>query len=184
MCSCRQYFMLLITTLTLITPGLLLAQTEQMNASEYTLGSGDKISISVYDESDLTLEAKLGDAGILNYPFLGKLKVAGMTVAHLQQTITQGLKGDYLIDPKVSVNVVEYRQFFVNGEVKRPGGFAFQPGLTVGKAVTLAEGFTERANKKAILVISEGDANQTPRKVDLNSPIKPGDIITIEQSFF
>lgn len=163
-------------------PGLIAAQAEE--TAEYVLGSGDLISIYVFDEDDLSIDAKLGGSGTLNYPFIGKLKVAGMTVSELQKVITSGLKGDYLVDPKVSINIIEYRKFFINGEVKRPGGFAFQPGLTVGKAVTLAEGFTERANQKRIFVISDEDKTSPPRQVSLGSLVKPGDIITIEQSFF
>jgi polysaccharide export outer membrane protein len=156
----------------------------QSGLSEYTLGSGDEIRIQVYGEDDMTLEAQLTDAGTISYPFLGELRLLGLTVGELQTKITQGLLGDYLIDPKVSVSILEYRQFYINGEVEKSGGFPFQPGLTVRKAVSLAEGFTERAAKGNIFIISDSDASQTPRRVDLNSPVKPGDIITVEQSFF
>ena len=152
--------------------------------SEYTLGSGDTINISVYDEPDLSLTAQLSDAGTLDYPFLGRLKISGLTVSELQNLITIGLKGDYLISPKVSIGIAEYRHFFINGEVVLSGGFPFQPGLTVRKAVSLAQGFTERADEKDIYIISESDPRQKPRKATLNSPVKPGDIITVEQSFF
>jgi len=152
--------------------------------SEYTLGSGDLIRIHVYGEDDLGVETLLSDAGTLSYPFLGELKVLGLTAGELQGRITQGLLGDYLIDPKVSVTILEYRQFYINGEVKMPGGFAFKPGLTVRKAVSLAQGFTERAAKGNIFVISDNDSTQTARRVDQNESVKPGDIITIEQSFF
>ncbi len=157
----------------------------QGGLSEYTLGSGDAISIHVFGEEDLSFEEiQLSDAGSLSYPFLGEIQLLGLTVGELQTKITQGLLGDYLIDPRVSVTIVGYRQFYINGEVEKPGGFAFQPGLTIRKAVSLAEGFTERAAKSNIFVISDSDKSQTPRRVGLNSPVKPGDIITIEQSFF
>jgi polysaccharide export outer membrane protein len=152
--------------------------------SEYTLGSGDLLKIMVYGEDDLTVETRLSDAGSLSFPFLGEFKVLGMTVNQLQSHITQGLLGDYLIDPRVTVSILEYRQFFINGEVKKPGGFAFQPGLTVRKAVSLAGGFTERASRQKIFIISDNDTSQTPRNVSESEPLKPGDIITIEQSFF
>lgn len=147
----------------------------------FTLGSGDTIKIFVYGEEDLSLQAQLGDSGTLNYPFLGELKIAGLTLAQVEKLITQGLKGDYLIEPKVSVSIVKYRQFFINGEVKDPNAFAFQPGLTVGKAISLAGGFTERANRREISIIS---GTKAARKVSLSSPVKPGDIITVKQSFF
>lgn len=157
----------------------------QTGLSEYTLGSGDVIRISVFGEETLTIErVQLSDAGTLSYPFLGELQLLGLTVGELQDKITKGLKGDYLIDPKVSVTILEYRYFYINGEVKKPGGFPFQPGLNIHKAVSLAEGFTERASKRNIFIISDNDPSQTRRRVDLNSPVKPGDSITVEQSFF
>lgn len=180
------FFRAVLVAVSIMMPLLTLAARAAQSDEllEYALGSGDTVSINVYGEEDLSLEAKLGDAGTLNYPFLGKLKVAGKTVQELQQEIVSGLKGDYLIEPKVSVNILEYRQFFINGEVTVPGGFPFQPGLTVAKAVTLAQGFTERANKKGIYIISENDSSRKSRKVRLSSEVKPGDIITVKESFF
>ncbi|HAG97269.1 MAG: capsular biosynthesis protein [Pseudomonadales bacterium] len=156
----------------------------QVEMSEYVLGSGDSIRIQVYGEPDLTVETQLTDTGILSYPFIGEIRLLGMTVGELQKKITEGLSGDYLVDPKVTVSIQQYRNFYVNGEVTRPGGFTFQPGLTVRKAISLAGGFTERASKGEIYLISEKEEGAEPRKVGLNTRIKPGDIITIEQSFF
>ena len=88
------------------------------------------------------------------------------------------------MDPRISVSVVTYRSFFVNGEVRKPGGLDFQPGLTLRKAVSLAGGFTERANKKVFLVISDDDANRAEVEVGVDYSVQPGDIITVKQSFF
>lgn len=165
----------------LATPALAQVGAEM---SGYILGAGDTIRIQVYGEPDLDVQTQLGDTGVLSYPFLGEIKLMGMTVGKLESVITQGLTGDYLIDPKVTVTILQYRNIYVNGEVVRPGGFTFQPGLTVRKAISLAGGFTERASKGNIYVISEKDSSQMPKKVGLNTVINPGDIITIEQSFF
>jgi polysaccharide export outer membrane protein len=161
------------------------AESERTGAlSNYPLGSGDKISIQVYGEKELSLETKLTDAGTILYPFLGEIRVAGMTVGQLANSIVAGLKGRYLVDPKVSVSVVEYREFFVNGEVKNPGNYPYQPGLTVQKAVSIAGGFTERASQSSITLLREKDPDGTPDPVDLGSPVSPGDVLTVEQSFF
>jgi len=164
----------------------LMGFAQSSEVDQYRLGSGDAIKILIYGEDDLTVEARLGDSGKLNYPFLGELVVSGFTVGELQGRIHQGLLGDYLVEPKVSVSVTEYRQFFINGQVESPGGYSFQPGLTVGKAVSLASGFSERANKRAIYVVSDNDNNVEKKRsrVSLNTPVKPGDVITVEQSFF
>ena len=80
--------------------------------------------------------------------------------------------------------IEEYRNFFVNGMVEKPGGYPFAPGLTVRKAISIAGGFKERASREKINVIRDDDPKQTPRKVDLSSAVLPGDILTIEESFF
>lgn len=150
----------------------------------YTLSSGDAIRIYVYGEPDLTFENLLiGQNGRISYPFLGELKVIDRTAAQLQQTLIDGLKPDYLVDPRISVSIVKYRPFFVNGEVRNPGGVAFQPGLTLRKAISLAGGFTERANKKEVLVIADAP-DLKEKKVGLDYRVQPGDIFTVKDTFF
>ncbi|ODS23133.1 capsular biosynthesis protein [Candidatus Endobugula sertula] len=150
----------------------------------YTLGYGDVVSIKVYDEEDLTVRTQLNDLGYISFPFLGELQVFGLTISEVQEKITKGLQDGYLVEPKVSVTVAEYRRFYVNGEVRHPGGFAFLPGLTVRKAISLAGGFTARAAQNKIYTISDGDNKRSPTRVNLNSPVKPGDVITVKQRFF
>lgn len=165
---------------------MLLSMFAQANDfdSTYKLGAGDTISILVYGEEELSMETLLSDSGRINYPFLGQIMVKGLTIEKLKDTLQKGLAGDYLVDPSVHVSIVEYRPFFINGEVKQPGGYAFQPGLTINKAVALAGGFTPRASKSNILVSSSDAPNEKPKQVKLGTSIRPGDIITIEQSFF
>ena len=153
--------------------------------SSYKLGSGDTISIRVLGEEDLRRErVKLSDAGTVSFPILGELKVKGLTVGDLEEQITRGLKGRYLLNPQVTVSIEEYRPFFVNGMIERPGSYPFAPGMTVRKAISIAGGFRERAARDKLLIIRDDDAKQVSRRVDLNSPILPGDILTVEESFF
>jgi len=151
---------------------------------DYVLGTGDMIRIQVYDEEDLYLESRVSDRGTISYPFLGELKVIGLTANQVGLTITSKLKGDYLINPKVSVDILEYREFYVNGEVEAPGGYPFQPGVTVRKAISIAGGFKERASKEDINIIHDSNPNAEPAQVKLDAFILPGDIITVEESFF
>jgi len=164
--------------------GLMASQAQAASGSDYQLGSGDKILINVYGEEDLTVETLLSDSGLINYPFLGELKVAGLSLGQLEALIIKGLKGDYLVSPNVQASIVEYRPFFINGEVEKPGGYPFQPGLSIAKAAALAEGFTERASTSKIFVVRGDDPSQTSVKADLNTSLRPGDIVTVQQSFF
>jgi polysaccharide export outer membrane protein len=168
--------------------------------SGYHLGAGDVISISVYDEADLSLEVRIGLSGQISYPLLGDVVVSGLTPKLLEQKLTRGLKGPYLIAPSVNVSIIEYRPFYVIGEVKKPGSYPFHPGLTVDKAISISGGFTERASKGSIYVIhddrqsrdkqedslegEEQDERAEKEQVELYDVIQPGDVITIEQSFF
>jgi polysaccharide export outer membrane protein len=157
----------------------------QDNVSSYRLGAGDVVTVQVLGEDDLKRERiRLSDAATISYPILGEIRLAGKTVGELERLIHDGLKGRYLVNPQVTVTINEYRNFFINGQIERPGGYPFIPGLTVRKAVSLAGGFKERASREKIFVIREEDRSQTPRKVDLNAAVNPGDIITIEESFF
>ncbi len=153
--------------------------------SSYKLGAGDLITVRVLGEEDLKREkVRLSDAGTISFPILGEIRVKGLTVGALEETITRGLKGRYLLDPQVTVMLEEYRNFFVNGHVEKPGGYPFMPGLTVRKAVSIAGGFKERAARDKLNIIRDDDPTQTTRRVDLNAPVYPGDILTVEESFF
>lgn len=156
-----------------------------LSRSSYKLGSGDLITIQVYGEEDLSIaEIRLTDTGSFSYPFLGEIQVRGLTSAQVEMLISRGLRGDYLIDPKVTVSILEYRPFFVNGEVKKPGGYPFKPGLTLRKAIAIAGGFTDRASRSKFFIIRDDDPNREPVRIDLESPINPGDIVTVNESFF
>ena len=161
------------------------ARAQGPELSSYKLGSGDMITIRVLGEDDLKRErVRLSDAGTVSFPVLGEIRVRGMTVGALEDYITKGLKGRYLLNPQVTVSIEEYRNFFVNGMVEKPGGYPFSPGLTVRKAISLAGGFRERAARDKLFIIRDDDPAQTPRKVDLGAAVLPGDILTVEESFF
>ncbi|HAS6347410.1 TPA: polysaccharide export protein [Vibrio vulnificus] len=152
--------------------------------SHYKLGVGDLIRIQVYDEPELSLETRISDSGSLDYPFLGRIALKGKSIEQVKTAIHNGLLDGYLVNPNVFVSVVEYRPFFVNGEVKKAGGYPYTPGLTVNKAITIAGGFTERASKTNIFIVPSDNPSARPVKVALLDKIQPGDILTIEQSFF
>ncbi|MGR5207604.1 polysaccharide biosynthesis/export family protein [Vibrio sp. PNB22_4_1] len=152
--------------------------------SDYTIGAGDKIQISVYGEQDLSIdELYIDNSGKFDYPYLGQLSALNKTTEQLKDEIIVGLKGDYLISPKVRVSIIGFRSIYVNGEVKKPGGYEYQPGLTVDKAIALAGGFTDRASRSKVYIAQAGK-DELKDKVKLSATVSPGDIIVIEQSFF
>jgi protein involved in polysaccharide export with SLBB domain len=152
---------------------------------EYRLGVGDIISIRVYGgEEEVSFpRIRLNDRGTLTLPF-GDFTAFGQTTRQVEGAITASLKGQYLLKPRVWVNIEEYRPFFVQGQIARPGAYAYQPGLNVSKAITIAGGLRERASKSGWFILRESDKSSTPVRVDQNSVVGPGDTIIVEESFF
>jgi len=165
----------------LLSAGFAVAQ----DASErYVLGEGDKISILVFDEPDLTLDAQIGASGIINYSYLGDLRVEGKSAQEIEQEITRMLKDGYLVNPSVNVTVEQYRPFYINGEVRSPGSYPYQPGLTLDKAIALAGGLTDRASTRKMYVVPASSADQKRVRARMQTKIAPGDIISIREGFF
>ena len=175
-----------ITALAVMLLFVCAAHAQEGNSSmrSYRLGVGDKVLINVFGQRDLTMETRLPDVGKINYPFLGELKLVGLTLTEVEKLIYNGLEGDYLVNPSVAVSIIEYRPFFIDGEVKNPGGYPYQPGLSVNKAAALAGGYTERASRSDIQVVRERNGVQQTLEVNVSHQIQPGDIITIPQRFF
>ncbi len=158
--------------------------TKKDARSTYRLGVGDVVGVVVYGEEDLSIEVPVSDGGTISYPFLGELEVVRLTAGELENKIAKGLRGPYLVDPKVNVTILEYRQFFIYGEVNKPGGYPYQPGLTLRRAIALTGGFTERASSRRIFVVHEDNSGQKPLRMELGAPVKPGDVLTVKESFF
>lgn len=162
-------------------------QLEAADASEfaYRIDAGDRVSISVYQEPDLTItDVRVKADGTIAFPLLGDLRVAGLTSQEIQTLVTTRLRDGYLKKPNVTVSFDSYRLYYIKGEVSRPGGYSFVDGLTVAKAVALAGGYTPRASENKISLVRESDPDNPLESVAANTAIRPGDIITVGESFF
>ncbi len=153
-------------------------------ANEYLVGVGDEIEITVYGEPDLTTKVKIARSGLIYFPFLDDIQVIGLSLQQIEHKIYQGLLGDYLINPQVSVSIVKYRPFFIHGQVVRPGGFPYQEDLRLDKAIALAGGLTNRASKVNWTITRKIKGKTVSIKANIATLIQPDDIIKIEQSFF
>lgn len=182
-CKPYRHAWLLGLLVPLLLPAAGLAQDAQGNG-EYRLAAGDVIQVRVYSEDDLSMQLVVPGSGRVDYAFVGELMLAGKTVSAVQQEIHQRLLGAYLVEPRVSVAVVSYRNFFVHGEVTRPGAYQWQPGLTVRKVITLAGGLKERASGSKWFLVAEGASESQRRKVTEDDLVQAGETLTIEQSFF
>lgn len=151
---------------------------------QYRLSTDDKIAIKIFDEPDLSIDAiKIAANGKISMPLIGEVIITGLSTSEVEQKLKSLLAPDYLKHPEVTVAVLEYRPFYINGEVKNPGSYPYRKDLTLEKAVALAGGFTERAKKSPIQIAN----NQEDRNISsrtLKQAIKPGDVITVDESFF
>ena len=178
-----RIFFILLLLLPVLLPGLASAQ-ELPGQGDYRLAAGDTVQVRVYGEGDLSMELDVPGNGRVEYAFVGEFDLAGKTVRAVQEDIYQRLLGDYLVEPRVSVSVSKYRNFYVYGEVGRAGGYAWEPGLTVRKVITLAGGLKERASGSKWYLVPEGGSENDRIKANEDTPVNPGDTLTIEQSFF
>jgi protein involved in polysaccharide export with SLBB domain len=154
------------------------------DSGSYRLSSDDEISITVFDEPDMSIKKiKVGTNGTISMPLLGQVTIKGLTVTELEKELTNRLLDGYLKKPYVTVSISEYRPFYISGEVKKPGSYPYRKDLTIEKAVALAGGFTERASKSTISLVGE-EARRNVSSATLNNAVKPGDVITVSESFF
>ena len=164
---------------------VLLIFSAAATAAQYELGSGDVVRISVHGEPDLSFdEIRLTDAGTFTFPFIGEVDANGKTAGQVRALLTEKLKDGYLIDPRVSVSVVNYREFYIAGEVKLPGGYPYQPGLTLDRAIALAGGLTERASTKRMTIVRGSQGSRAAEKATMDTLVRPGDTINIDEGFF
>ncbi len=159
------------------------AKTE--NDLDYTIGPGDLLSIRTFGEPDLSIrEVRVGGNGKISFPLVGEIIVKGLSLRKLEERIKTLLRDGYLKRPKVSVSILQYRMFYVHGEVIKAGGYNYVDGLTVEKGIALAGGFTERASKSKVRLVRESDPDHPINPVDLKKKVKPGDIIIVGESLF
>jgi polysaccharide export outer membrane protein len=159
-------------------------QAHAQSTDAYQLGVGDKVHVIVYDEPDLTGDFDVNDQGIVSLPLIGQVHVAGLSLSQAQDLITQKYAANYLINPRVNVQILNYRPFYVIGEVKNPGSYPYVNGMTVLNAVALAGGYTPRGNENNIVVKHADDPSAQEQKIGENDPVKPGDIIRVNQRLF
>lgn len=150
----------------------------------YRVGVGDKIKVTVFGEADLSGQFEIGATGALAMPLVGEIPAKGQSVSSLRDAIVARLKSGYLRDPKVSVEIMTYRPFYVHGEVRSGGEFAYKNGITIRDAVAIAGGYTYRANHSHVLLIREGTAQEVQVALPSTTMVMPGDNIRIPERFF
>ncbi len=150
----------------------------------YTLASGDRIRVIVFGQDALSNSYAVDGGGRVSMPLIGLVDAQGRTTHDLEREIEAKLRGGFLREPKVSVEVEAYRPFFVLGEVTTAGQYPYINGMTVQNAVAVAGGFSPRGSKSSADLTRVVDGYPVTLQVPLTHPVLPGDTITIRERFF
>ncbi|MEI6987288.1 MAG: polysaccharide biosynthesis/export family protein [Rhodospirillaceae bacterium] len=170
----------------LVGTGLATISTEAraFDTPIYILGSGDKLRVSVFGEPDLSVDVEVDGSGAVSLPLIGQVKAGGSAVRQLESEVIKLLRDGYLINPRVSVEVLNYRPFFILGEVRTPGSYPYVNGMTTLNAVALAGGYTYRARTENISVIHASDRNRVEHPTSEDGAVLPGDIVRVPERYF
>jgi polysaccharide export outer membrane protein len=150
----------------------------------YRLGAGDKLQVDVFNQADLTGEYTLDGNGGFTMHLIGRVDAAGLTATELEALLVSRLKPDYLVNPRVTVRVQDFRPFYIIGEVKSPSSYAYVDGMTYLTAVAIAGGYTYRAKKDVVFVVRGDDPDREEIRLDVNDKVQPGDIIRVGERLF
>ena len=159
-------------------------QTQSTSSNqEYRLGSGDLLKITVFNQKDLSGDYTINGSGQISLPLIGDVNAKDLTAKQVEQGITKKLMPDYLLNPRVSVQVLNYRPFYILGEVKQPKSYPYVDGMTYLNAVAIAGGYTYRAKEDHVEVIRMNDPQKRELTLKMDEKVLPGDVIHVKERF-
>lgn len=161
-----------------------LATTDARAQDAYALSVGDQLRVTVFGEADLSGQFRVDGQGAIPMGLIGTVAVRGKTARELEMHIAALYADGYLVNPRVTVEVLSFSPFFILGEVRNPGSFPYEAGMTVMGAIARAGGFTYRADEDDIEIIRGTDTTREARAVELDSMIQPGDMIRVTERLF
>jgi len=172
----------------------LLSWPVHAETASYTLNPGDVLKITAFDDPRLDREVVVLPDGTINYPVVGEVHAAGMTVAQLQQTITSALieKGMLQTGAVVDASVTKTTGYtiYVVGQVKQPGAYTTFANIDVMQAISMAGGLTPFASRSSIKILRHDHGNEVAlpfdyddvedgKALDTNVTLKPGDTVVV-----
>lgn len=150
---------------------------------DYRLGSGDRLRVIVFGESDLSGEFDVSGSGKVALPLIGQVHGEGLTLSEFEDSVEKKLQEGYLTNPRVSVEVLNYRPFYIYGEVGEPGQYPYRSGMTALNAIAVAGGYTYRASQDR-LYITRGEGDEVEYPASQAVKVLPGDVVRVPERFF
>ena len=164
-------------------PGGSLPPLESGPVGEYTLDTGDQLRVIVFGQPDLSGQFGVNDRGEVSMPLLGQVAARGLTTPELESEIESVLSDGFLVNPSVSVEVGTFRPYYILGQVEGPGRYEFAPGMTILTAVTIAGGFTFRANEDTMSITRYGPEGPVEYQAGRETAVQPGDVIFVFERY-
>ncbi len=157
---------------------------QEATIQPYRLDSGDRLRVSVFEQTGLSNTYTVDQAGYISFPLIGQVAARGQTMVALEGAIAAKLKQGYLRDPDVTIEMDRYRPVFVMGEVGRPGQYSYVPGMTAQNAIAIAGGFTPRGNQRDIDVTRKINGRSITGRTSISSAVLAGDTIYVRERLF
>jgi len=183
------HFLLFVFAIAGISAGVSVPASAQTppstsSAASYILGPNDRIRLKVYGETDISGEYEIDNTGQVSIPLAGHIRAAGATTRQLEKSIASALSKGIVRDPRVNIEIAQYRPYYILGEVKKSGEYPYRHGLTVMDAVASAGGFTYRANENKVVLRRSGAGAEETFPLDAPVLVFPGDNIRIPERYF
>jgi protein involved in polysaccharide export with SLBB domain len=170
------------TTLTVQQPS---QGTQNLRLGEYRVAPGDRLRVVVLSDTELSGEYEVDSTGMIAPRMAGRIAVLGMSMPEIESLLSNRYRASgFLREPRLSVELVSRRPFYIVGEVTRPGAFPYVSGINVIQAVAIAGGYTRRASKTRITVQRFNAQAGEEETVTEDSPVGPGDIIRVPERWF
>lgn len=167
-----------------VSPAEQQALIESAATTSPTLHPGEKIRVIVFGEDRLSGEYEIDPAGFVSLPLAGTIKAAGLSKQQLERDLSKKFSGEYLRNPRVTIDVTSFRPFYILGEVTKAGEYPFKSGLNVMSAIAIAGGTTYRANRSTVLIQHIGENGFKEYPLSPTIPVSPGDLIRVPERYF
>jgi protein involved in polysaccharide export with SLBB domain len=145
---------------------------------------GDKLRITVFGEDKLSGDFDVDLNGSVSIPLAGTIDITGRTKAEAEQLLRNKLRSEYLKDPKVTVEIINFRPFYLIGQIEKPGEYPYKNSLNLISALAIGGGPTYRASKSKAYIQHGGAGPFEEVPLSPSVPVYPGDVIRVPERYF
>jgi len=166
----------------------------QETDNSYIIGPNNLLHVKILGEGGLQSTFRVDELGFITHPLAGRIAIGGLNIADAEARIEKSLRGDYILNPHVTIFVLEHSRFSVLGEVRRPGNYEITGRMNIVEAISIAGGFTPVAAENKVRILRQTDSGEKTiivnvedlmeGKKDAEAFVQAGDVINVAKSFF